>query len=217
MLPLSWTTAGRPPKPQTGLVGWNRTLAALEVWNGAAWVAVGGGGGGGAIPDFASITMGPQDFLPDPDPLFLPSPGQQPDATGHPYGWILNPFTVAAEAIVATVPLPSNADLTRNPRLHVVCDDGGAGTGLANYALEVAIEDVACGAAATSGVRGAYPGMTPVTFPDTTNLTTCTVFTGSAPWPGNYAAAHVSIRRPVDTSPSPLIVVGATLELPVSA
>lgn len=40
----SWTTAGRPAQPRTGEFGWNRTLAALEVWDGATWASVGGGG-----------------------------------------------------------------------------------------------------------------------------------------------------------------------------
>lgn len=43
---LSWTTTGRPPLPQDGLLGFNRTTRALEYWDQAllAWTAVGGGG-----------------------------------------------------------------------------------------------------------------------------------------------------------------------------
>jgi hypothetical protein len=35
----SWTTAGRPASPTTGLTGYNTTLNIREVWNGSAWTA----------------------------------------------------------------------------------------------------------------------------------------------------------------------------------
>jgi hypothetical protein len=38
--PAQWTTAGRPSSPLAGQLGWNTTLARLEVWNGSAWLGV---------------------------------------------------------------------------------------------------------------------------------------------------------------------------------
>ena len=35
----TWTTAGRPGSPTTGLTGYNTTLNIREVWNGSAWTA----------------------------------------------------------------------------------------------------------------------------------------------------------------------------------
>jgi hypothetical protein len=35
----TWTTAGRPASPTTGLTGYNTTLNIREVWNGSAWTA----------------------------------------------------------------------------------------------------------------------------------------------------------------------------------
>ena len=58
--PPSWDTAGRPSSPANGQMGWNTTLAQLEVWTGVSWqtiastaytvdylIVAGGGGGGG--------------------------------------------------------------------------------------------------------------------------------------------------------------------------
>lgn len=35
----TWSTAGRPASPTTGLTGYNTTLSIREVWNGTAWTA----------------------------------------------------------------------------------------------------------------------------------------------------------------------------------
>lgn len=39
-VPATWTTAGRPASPTAGQTGFNTTLAALETYNGTAWVSV---------------------------------------------------------------------------------------------------------------------------------------------------------------------------------
>ena len=42
---LSWDTAGRPAAPDVGERGFNTDLSTMEVWDGAAWNAVGSGSG----------------------------------------------------------------------------------------------------------------------------------------------------------------------------
>lgn len=42
----SWTTVGRPAAPTVGQQGFNTDLDYVEVWDGAAWVQVGGASGG---------------------------------------------------------------------------------------------------------------------------------------------------------------------------
>jgi hypothetical protein len=60
------TTIQRNLIPQTALSSgdqiWNLTTTGVEVWDGTAWIPVGGGGGGG----FDTATVGKEDFL---DPL----------------------------------------------------------------------------------------------------------------------------------------------------
>lgn len=37
-----WTTSTRPSSPETGIVGWNTTISAIEIYTGTAWVSNGG-------------------------------------------------------------------------------------------------------------------------------------------------------------------------------
>lgn len=91
-MPLAWTTAGRPPLPQVGLVGWNRDLNALEVWNGSAWSAV---GGGAACLDGVILTdPGPAVALP-------PAPGTQIPLGGGPGDVNLDPTNYGIGTVVA--------------------------------------------------------------------------------------------------------------------
>lgn len=213
MLCRAWTTAGRPPNPSVGQAGWNRTLAQFEVWNGVAWVALGGGGG---TPDVASIPFGVQALVQDPDPAWPGGAGIVGDpATGAPYGWSLP--AAQDSAVYVSLPIPSNADVTRNPLLHVQIDDQGVGSGVGFFAVEIGIEDVVCGGPITSGIRGAYAGMGPQNPPDLNSTHQCLSFNGTAPFAPGWA--HVSIRRrgTADTAPGPMTVLGGTLELPVLA
>jgi len=79
MVEASWTTAGRPATPSAGQFGFNTTLAAVEFYNGTAWVPLqaatyspytasyllvaGGGSGGGSSPGAVAGGGGAGGFL----------------------------------------------------------------------------------------------------------------------------------------------------------
>lgn len=209
-----WTTATRPPKPAIGTLGYNKTTAGFEYWNGVAWVAIGGGGG---TPDVWSADVDWQDFVPDPDPAF---PGAVPPAnepgTGSQYGWSLNPGP-QDDAVLAYVTLPSNVDGTRNPLIHLKIDDQGVGTGVNFWTIGLGIEDVVCGGPIMSGLRGVYPGMGNQNVTDVNAQTQCLTFNGTlAAQSGVWA---ISVRRyaSMDTAPGPVTILGMTVEIPVLA
>lgn len=209
-----WTTATRPSRPATGTFGWNRTTSSFEYWNGAAWAALGGGAG---TPDYASIPFQYQTIQRDQDPAWPGVAGTAIDGVGSRYGWTLPPGQDAA--LYVSLPVPLNCDTSRNPILHVQVDDGGGGTNVNFWAVEVAIEDKVCGGPMTSGIRGPFPGMANQNVPDLVNTHQCLTFVGTMnPWaPSGWA--HVSIRRRGTTDPAPgaMTVLGGTLLVPTLA
>ena len=52
----SWTTAGRPTSPATGMTGFNTTLGIMETYTGNAWATVGAAGGGTVTQNLNQIT-----------------------------------------------------------------------------------------------------------------------------------------------------------------
>jgi hypothetical protein len=91
--PLTWTTAGRPITPQSGILGYNSTLSQYEYWNGAAWVQFAAGGSGtvalgnaGQIAYYATTGTSVSGLSSLPNGLGLGTPGSGvlTHATGLP-------------------------------------------------------------------------------------------------------------------------------------
>lgn len=192
----------------------------LEWWDSvsATWLQAGTGGGGG-VPDTAAVDMTWQDLVVDPDPAWPGGGGIVPVAdgvTGAQYGWGLPAGQDAA--LLGDAILPQNVDATRNWLIHVQVDDGGLGTGVNFWTVELGVEDVVCGGPITTGNRGAVAGMVPQGVTDVPNTHQCLTFNSAGPTPGN-GVLHVSIRRrgTADTSPVPMTVVGVTVEVPTTS